>query len=362
MPSVADPTSLVGTAIDEAICAVERHGDLAGPEVVTLVDGARRALVGGKRMRAQLCLEASAACGAPPRSAEDPVVRAAAALEIFQAAALVHDDLMDDSDTRRGAPSAHRWFAGQVPPGVTQAGAERNEAFGAAGAILLGDLLLTLSATTLLGAVAELPPPVQRHVREIYDAMSAEVAFGQYLDLVAAHSHWGADSGLDRAWRVVTSKTARYSVELPLALGARIAAGGDDVVAWLERIGRHIGIAFQLRDDLLGVFGDPAVTGKPAGDDLREGKRTVLIALAHQAADGEQRRLLETHLGSPSLDATHTEALREVLVGTGARDAVEHLIDEHTGSARTLLARPPAGVGATERLARLLQAAVDRTA
>lgn len=366
MPGNTDPSGapnrdgeLLAAAVADTLERAGQHLVLAGDDATPLLEGARRTLAGGKRLRGLLCLASARACGASIAEVEHPAVRAAAALEVFQAAALVHDDLMDDSDTRRGEPATHRWFPSQAPRPLAPESAER---FGASGAILLGDLLLTLSATALWAAVAELDRPTQRQVRDLYDAMSTEVAFGQYLDLVAAHADWDGDAGLARAWRVITAKSARYSVELPLALGARIAGAHEDAVMWLTSIGRHVGTAFQLRDDLLGVFGDPTVTGKPAGDDLAEGKRTVLVALAHQRGDATARDLLRSHLDQRGLPPARIEALREVLRQTGAVDAVEHHIAEHRTAALELLAQPPAEVGELGALSALLHAAVDRTA
>lgn len=359
MPDVADPATLIDAAIAEELSGLSRHLTVAGPDAAALVEGAERAVSGGKRLRALLCLASSRACGAPATALTDPAVRSAAALEFFQAAALTHDDLMDGSDTRRGQPSAHRWFSARVP---TLLDAGRAARFGAAGAILVGDLLLATSSSVLFRAVRDLPADVVAHTTEIFEAMAAEVALGQYLDLVAAHAPWSDGSGLELAWRVITAKTARYSVELPLTLGARLAGAPEETIAWLAELGRHVGIAFQLRDDVLGVFGDPAVTGKPAGDDLREGKRTVLIALAYQAAGDGDRALLERDLGRRDLDPEGAHALREVLVSTGARDAVERLIAEHAEAARLRLATPPAEIGSLEEIEGLLRSAVDRVA
>ncbi|HCX84905.1 MAG TPA: polyprenyl synthetase, partial [Micrococcales bacterium] len=263
----ADTPALVQHALEAALTEADRLAAAAGSETAVLMQAASRAVSGGKRLRARLCLAAAGACGAPVDTALAPAVRAAAALELFQAAALVHDDLMDASDTRRGEPAAHRWLAVAVE---SRPGADATR-FGDSAAVLLGDLLLTMSATALHDAVADTEREVRRAAAAVYAEMSTEVALGQFLDLVAAHVPWHGEADLDRAWRVVRAKSARYSVELPLALGARLAGADDATTAWFTAIGSHVGTAFQLRDDLLGVFGDPEVTGKPAGDDLREG-------------------------------------------------------------------------------------------
>lgn len=349
------PPDLLTSALEKEIEAVRVRAALAGDEVTPLLDAAYAAVRGGKMLRARLCLAAADSCGAAATVPGSPELGVAVALELFQSAALVHDDLIDGSATRRGAPAAHRLLAAHSPS------IPRADAFGAAGAILLGDLLLVLSGSTLRHALDGADASRAREVEQLYAAMSAEVAFGQYLDLVAARAPWGADGGLERAWRVVTAKSARYSVELPLAMGARLAGADDAAETWFTGLGRHVGIAFQLRDDLLGVFGDPATTGKPSGDDLREGKRTVLVALAHQGADPAQRELLERLLGSEDLDDDGVAALREVLLATGASDAVEALIAEHAEQATAALARPPAGVTPSTTLVSLLHDAVVRT-
>lgn len=357
MPHQPPGTLPLEAAIAREVSLLASHLDLAGEDAAALVSGARRAVTGGKRLRARLCIASAEACGARVSNAESPAVCAGAALEFFQAAALAHDDLMDGSDTRRGEPASHRWFAAQAPQ---ESGGRSAREFGASGAILVGDLLLASSATILHRGTARLSAPVRTQVDELYAAMAAEVALGQFLDLIAAYGPWPQDSGMERAWRVITAKSARYSVELPLLLGAKIAGASSGVQTWLTDVGRRVGIAFQLRDDLLGVFGDPQVTGKPAGDDLREGKRTVLVALAHQRADPTQRALLERDLGRRDLDVTLTAALQAVLIETGARDAVENLISEHGLQAQRLLDAPPVGIGDVSGLAQLLRSAIER--
>ena len=211
-------------------------------------------------------------------AAEDDaaLVIAAASLELLHACALIHDDVMDASATRRGRPSAHHAFAELHR---TSGWTGDPDVFGTAAAILLGDLLL--SWADALFASAGLPESVRPEVRHVWDDMRELVMAGQYLDvLVQARGEFSAEDAL----RVAKFKTSKYTVEGPLHLGAAAAGAGRDVFAALTAYGVPLGEAFQLRDDVLGVFGDPEVTGKPAGDDLREGKRTLLIALTMQRA------------------------------------------------------------------------------
>ncbi|PWD49842.1 polyprenyl synthetase [Serinibacter arcticus] len=370
-PSTPGHLATLRTLVDEAVAATfdptRQEVAAAGPEGRLVVDAAERAARGGKRLRALLCLAAARACGAEEPGPGSASIGAAAALELFQAAALVHDDLMDASDTRRGAPSTHRFLEitgyPDSPGAIAASGSDDRARFGESGALLVGDLLLTMSATTLHAAVLPLDRETARGALATYSAMASEVAVGQYLDLLASHAPWEADSDadLDRAERVIHAKSARYSVDLPLRLGGVLAGADADQLAWLSALGSDVGTAFQLRDDVLGVVGDPAVTGKPAGDDLREGKRTVLVALAYREADEADRELLRRGLGDADLTEDAVEELRAVLARTGALAAVEARIDALAARTAALVDSPPAGIGDVGDLRALLEAAVRRT-
>jgi geranylgeranyl diphosphate synthase, type I len=193
----------------------------------------------------------------------------------------------------------------------------------------------------------------------VYDEMRQLVMAGQYLDvLVQARGAFSADEAL----RVIEFKTSKYTVEGPLHLGAAAAGAPPEVFAALTGYGLALGEAFQLRDDVLGVFGDPSVTGKPAGDDLREGKHTLLTALAMAAADAEQSDLLRGGLGNRDLDDDRIERLRGVIVATGALEKVERRITARTAEARTALAAPAIAEDARAALDALARAATDRHA
>ena len=324
--------------------------DLA-PVVDALVDFV---LDGGKRLRPAFCYWGYRAAGGlvDSRESEQAIVTAAASLELLQACALVHDDVIDASDTRRGAPSLHRrlatWHRGQRWRGD-------DEGFGTAAAILLGDLALVWADEML--STSGVDAAALRRALDVWNAMRVEVMCGQYLDAVEQARGGGS---VERALRVARYKSAKYTVERPLQLGALVAGAGEDVVGALSDYGLPLGEAFQLRDDLLGVFGDPAETGKPAGDDLREGKRTVLIAFALEGATDAQRATLD-RLGNPSLDADDVDAIREVLVATGAVTSVERLITERVDRARAALAFPALAPDAVEALAALADAAAHRS-
>jgi len=341
---------------------LEAYGQHAG----ALVEALRTMLDGGKRLRPAFCYwswRAHASDRATAqRTAADrrTVLRVGAALELFQAAALFHDDVMDASDTRRGRPSAHRHFeavhreAGWVGP---------PDGFGEAAAILLGDLALVASEREFAAATSSAPPAVRTAAREVFDRMRSEVTVGQYLDVLAQALPWGdGTEDEERARAVVRAKSARYSVEHPIVLGAVLAGASPDAVERCRRVGLALGEAFQLRDDLLGVFGDPAATGKPAGDDLREGKRTVLVARAVQLSAPADRALLIEHLGRRDLDVADVELLRDVLRRSGALDAVEAMIDRLAGPALRALAESELDDPGRTMLVRLGEAAVDRRA
>jgi geranylgeranyl diphosphate synthase type I len=192
--------------------------------------------------------------------------------------------------------------------------------------------------------------------------MRVEVMCGQYLDVVEQARGGGS---VDRALRVARFKSAKYTVERPLHLGVALGDGGEALTAVMSAFGLPLGEAFQLRDDVLGVFGDPEVTGKPAGDDVREGKRTVLVALAAEAATPAQATRLRRHLGDPQLDASGLDVVRDVLTATGALARVEDLITTRTADA--LAALDPAATGsvtidpaAEQELRRLVDVASRR--
>ena len=291
-------------------------------ELAPLSDALDDLLRGGKRMRPAFCYWAwrGSASDAYLDEYDAGVLQAAASLELLQACALIHDDVMDGSDTRRGMPAAHRRFAAHHRDAAWSGSAD---GFGVGAAILLGDLCLSWADQLLMEAA--LPVDALARAKPVYDQMRTELMAGQYLDML---EQVRTGSTVQSALRVVRYKSAKYTVERPLHIGAALAGADDHLMAAYSAYGLPLGEAFQLRDDILGVFGDPAVTGKPAGDDLREGKRTVLIALAVERATKTQIELVNAHLGDPALDADGVAALREVIVDTGALDRTELLIDE----------------------------------
>ena len=335
------------TFVDDQARALEPLGDDAG----RLVDSARGSMSGGKRLRAAFCFWGFRAVQ-PVVPDQPALLRAAAALELLHASALVHDDYMDSSDTRRGRPATHKAFEEVHRRGGWTGAPER---YGAAAAILLGDLLLCWSDELLRRS--GLPHHVVRDALAFFDTSRSEVITGQFLD-VSAQARGTSD--VDQAMQVLRYKSAKYSVERPLHVGAALAGAGPEVLAALTGFGLPLGEAFQLRDDLLGVFGDPGVTGKPAGDDLTEGKRTVLVALALVHAPAEDAKLLDGALGSPLTDA-EIEHLRRIIEDSGAHAEVEHRIHDLTATCLAALDDAPVADVAREALRDLAAAATQRT-
>jgi geranylgeranyl diphosphate synthase type I len=377
VPLVLDPQTPLSASFRDAVSEViaafldRQSGVLEqiGAELAPMQQLIRDLLAGGKRVRPAFCAWGSvAAAGQPEPKEVPPLLAAAASLDLLHVSALVHDDVMDGSDLRRGRPAAHRQFE------VLHADASwvgDSGAFGRAGAILLGDLLVMWSAQLLHESGLE-TSALQRAL-PIIEAMRTEVTCGQFLDVVAqaqplasasasGRSRLNLDLALDEANRVVEYKSARYTVQRPCQFGAALGGGDDRLHAVLAAYGSPLGRAFQFRDDLLGVFGDTDVTGKPAGDDLREGKRTVLVAHAYAHAGAAGRALLRDRLGDPDLDAAGVAALRQLLDECGARHAVEAMISEgYDRAMESLTAAEMTDAGRTA-LTALAEAAVHRDA
>ncbi len=329
-----------------------------GPEVSDLVDLAKAFTTGGKRLRPAFCCWGYLA-GTGGTEVPEDVLRAAASLDLLHVSALVHDDVMDGSDTRRGLPSAHVQLAARHTSEGRRGGAEE---FGRAGAILLGDLLLMWSVELFNSCGA--PQTALSAAQPLLSAVRAEVTGGQYLD-ITAQTRAPLDARrdpapvLDRVRRVVEFKTARYTVVRPLQVGAALGGGEPELLDALARYGSPLGRAFQYRDDVLGVFGDEAVTGKPAGDDLREGKLTVLIAEAMARSSDTAATRLDALLGR-ELTAADVDEARAIISGSGALDATEDAIAAATGEAVAALDQAPIAEPARTGLVKLAAVATQR--
>ncbi|MFE3390001.1 polyprenyl synthetase family protein [Streptomyces anulatus] len=313
------------------------------------------ALRGGKRMRARFAWWGwRAGGGSPIGKGAESALRLGAALELIQTCALIHDDVMDGSSLRRGSPALHVEFADDhVRSGMRG----DHKAHGRAAAILAGDLALAwaddLVADILTGSAN------RAHVQRLWRAMRGEMVAGQYLDMRAQAD---GSSTTDRALRIASLKTALYTVERPLALGAALAGADGRTTSALSSAGRSAGIAFQLYDDLLSVFGDSSVTGKPSGEDIRAGKLTYLTAVARtlsqEAGDASARHVLNRSLGDPSLSVAGLDELRRTLEHTGARRATEREIDRLVSDSQEHLSRAALSASVHGRLSALIGSVV----
>ncbi|QLL10286.1 bifunctional (2E,6E)-farnesyl/geranyl diphosphate synthase [Mycobacterium vicinigordonae] len=316
------------------------------------------ALTGGKRLRPVFAYWGWEAASSSPPGPD--VLLLFSALELLHAFALVHDDVIDGSATRRGRPTTHVHFANLHRERRWRGPADQ---FGISAAILLGDIAHAWANDIVAGT--RLHPDARDRVERVWSHIRTEVLGGQYLDIIAETSpRASAEESVAAAMKVATYKTACYTVTRPLQLGAAAAADRPDIAAAFQQFGSDLGVAFQLRDDVLGVFGDPAVTGKPSGDDLRSGKRTVLLAEATRLAEKSDplaANLLRSSIGTDLTDAQVRE-LREVIDAVGALAAAEDRIAELTERALTTLASAPINLTAKAGLSELAQLATDRSA
>ncbi|MGD7003215.1 polyprenyl synthetase family protein [Corynebacterium halotolerans] len=354
--STADPRTLsidqIPDAAREMLAAyftsrqpeIDRIGSPVASAVTHLQDFV---LGGGKRVRPLYAWAGFVGAGGLENGTEDPsvVLRAVSSLELIQACALIHDDIIDSSDTRRGNPTVHRAVEKRHSDRAWTGSAAH---FGESVAILAGDLALIWAEDMLQDA--GLSAAALGRAREPWRAMRTEVIGGQLLDISLEAA---ADEQVQLAEAVNRFKTAAYTIERPLHLGAAIAGADPELIEAFRGYGRDIGVAFQLRDDLLGVFGDPSVTGKPAGDDLREGKRTVMLARALTRADATDPTAaakLRSGVGRVASPAEIAE-LADVVRSTGVVDEIEEQITALTESGLSHLAAAdvPAEVAATLR-------------
>lgn len=355
---------LVQERISDTIAIHRQALEPLGDDALPLLDEALGFLAGGKRFRAQFATLGYCAVQPLDLSGEidsraSMVLDAASALELFHAAALIHDDVIDRSDTRRGRPAVHRLFAAMHQQRALKGSAEH---FGLSSAILLGDLLQSWADELMEEACEAIEDrSAARRTRGHFNRMRSEVAVGQYLDVLeeqrptfAPHSEQ-----LERSTRVLVYKSAKYSVEAPLLIGAALAGADDDQERALAAFGLPVGVAFQLRDDLLGVFGDEEVTGKPSGDDLIEGKRTVLVTLARENLPSTQARIFDDLLGS-DLDQEQVAILQRTIRESGAPEQVEDMITRNIDRATNSLRGAPVRGDAAALLVQLAERAARR--
>ena len=340
----------VSLAIDEFISTQRPWLTETNPNLIPLADSVSTMLSGGKRLRPAFAYWGWRAVGGADN---DAIVCAASALEFVQASALIHDDVIDGSDTRRGLPSIHKQFENLHTNSSWHGSAAQ---FGIGTAILLGDLCLTWSDEVLYKS--GLDDAALRRGKVIFDIMRTELMAGQYLDTLE-QARQTAD--IDTIRQVMIHKSAKYTIERPLHFGAALADGTPEHLQALTHYGIPLGVAFQLRDDVLGIFGNPEETGKPAGDDIREGKRTMLIARAlHACSEAEAAKLLAT-IGRKDLTEQDVDVVRDIITNSGALEIVERDIARGQEVALTALHEAPFDEDAIYVLANLAVAATERS-
>lgn len=317
-------------------------------------------LGGGKRMRPRFGIAAYCACapsGDQTTSTDiDTAVKALAALELIQACALIHDDIIDASATRRGLPTVHVAFSAEH----SAAGWSGNaDSYGRSQAILLGDIALAWADEMFSEALVACPTmsiDLYRRAHAVWADMKTEVLGGQMLDV---HAEATNASDLDTPARVNRFKTAAYTIERPVHLGAVLAGAATETISALRTFGVSMGIAYQLVDDMLGVFGNPEVTGKPSGDDIREGKRTLLINYALNEASPSDAEELSRVLGA-ELDAEQLARSRDILTASGAVNHVQEEIERLTSEGLAALDHAALYAAGEKTLRGLAGRAVDR--
>ncbi|MFP5297871.1 MAG: polyprenyl synthetase family protein [Actinomycetota bacterium] len=327
--------------IDELVAAVDAFlEDFLGgkrselPEAESMIDEiARSVTAGGKRLRPQFCYWGYRAAGG---THEQRIVAAASALELLHTFALVHDDIIDRSDERRGLPTT---FA----------------LHGTDAAILVGDLALVLADAALMESGFD--AATLQAAFASYSRMRQQVIAGQFLDVIATRHE---EMTVDRARRIAVLKSGRYSIEEPLVIGAALAQASPDLVDSLHRFGAPLGEAFQLRDDLLGMFGDASTVGKPVDSDIREGKRHVLYAFTLDALSDDGRATFVKRWGADDLTGEEVDELRRIVEESGAKARTETLLAELRDEALARLAELPMEAGPKRALEELARRATDR--
>jgi geranylgeranyl diphosphate synthase type I len=344
--SLLDVASRVDKRL-ESLLAVERErwakvdADLVPP----IDEIARLVLAGGKRLRPAFCFWGFVGAGGDPT--DELVIDAGAALELLHAFALFHDDVMDGSLTRRGEPTTNAKF--EASHGANKLAGESRR-FGDGVAILVGDLAYVYSDQLMRNASPQ--------AWTIWNELRIELNFGQYLDMLGSAMN---ERRREKAERICRYKSGKYTIERPLHLGALLAAPTrDDLIPVLSTYGLPLGDAFQMRDDVLGAFGDTAITGKPVGDDLREGKPTPLMAIATARANAAQLKELQL-VGNQDLTPEQIARVQEVIRETGALDELEVVITRLTDEAIVAVQNVPFAQSVRDELITLAEYVSWRT-
>jgi geranylgeranyl diphosphate synthase type I len=352
MPKPRPENDVARRVTDALLAYIEDERGTLDPEAQPLLDELESLVAsGGKRLRPRFCYWGHRAAGG---SDSREIVRVGAALELLHTMALIHDDVMDRSSVRRNRASTFRALA-ELSAGVEHRGDPKR--FGASAAIITGLLGCTLADR--LFHRADFPADRKHAAAERYDRMRQRAIAGQYLDLLAAH-RGVADEQTAR--RIASLKSGSYSVADPLAIGALFACDDEEIVASLDAYGIPIGEAFQIRDDILGLFGDPSVTGKDRDGDVREGKQTVLLARARSAATRAQRVILDTVVGNTAASPEDVDLVRDVVVETDALAGAERLVEELAAEATQAIENAPLDTDAIKALVELAHDATIRPA
>jgi geranylgeranyl diphosphate synthase type I len=303
-PSLEKIATRVNRRLHELLDAeVARWGCFDADLIAPIREIERLVLSGGKRLRPAFCHWGFVGAGGDPES--PAVVDVGGALELLHAFALFHDDVMDDASSRRGSATTHTVFSADHTAGDWKGEARR---FGEGVAILVGDLAFVYADELMRG--------VSPAVWSVWNELRIELNVGQFLDILGSVRN---ERRREKTERICRYKSGKYTIERPLHLGALLAAPhrADELVPALSRYGLPLGDAFQMRDDVMGAFGDTAVTGKPVGDDLREGKPTPLLSRAFAAASPAERAVLD-RVGQPGMSDAEIARVQQVIIDTGA--------------------------------------------
>ena len=348
------PRLEIETTLKDFLERITRDLSEISPELAPVSAEITRFLATGKRFRPLFSYAGYLAAGGQNDGAQlKNMLKAATSLELLQACALIHDDLMDGSDMRRGAPAVHRYFENYHLENSMRG--DKGQ-FGLSAAILLGDFAL-IWADQLINE-SGLSDEQLRRLLPLNDLMRVELIAGQYLDVRESAA---TTSSVERALKVARYKSGKYTIERPLHFGALIAGSSAETNSALTKFGIPLGEAFQLRDDLLGVFGDPETTGKPAGDDLREGKRTALIAMTDAKSSEAMKAESRKYFGKNDIDEKGVAILQEMIVSTGAKAALETMIDDLTSQALRAIENPVIDSAGRDLLNELAMIATKRS-
>ncbi|MEV0638624.1 polyprenyl synthetase family protein [Streptomyces sp. NPDC050619] len=348
MPEAEDQVAL-RARVDAALQAFARQETdqliAIDADLLPVVEQLTVAVTGGKRLRAAFCYWGWRAAGQPD---SDALVRAAAAMELVHAAAVVHDDLIDDSSMRHGVPSAH------IALRAAFTDRARSSAGGRALAMMTGDLLMSWAGQ--LFTSCGLPAAYLARARGLWAVMARELIAGECLEILRT----GARPDTGNSLQTIRYKTAKYTVEHPLHIGGALAGAPDRLMKAFTAYGLPLGEAFQLRDDLLGLFGDPERTGKSNLDDITGNRPTALLAETWSAATAAERKELRGLLGRPGLDSEGLLQVRAIVQRTGAPHRVEEMISQRVSAATATLTRANLPAGATRALSQLMTSATAR--